>query len=337
MQYSSNNPYHDYSDFLHDITQNGDELFNEKIRTDYQIKNNYYMLLEQLAFYKWELGIRKSYVKTYINKSKHLFSRVIIDMSFGLLTTSWFLYMICFFASANIGALGVCFQLILIAVGIIPSMGYGLNTLLEYLTTKEISFAVKISRYLGRALPGNELKDLHIELAGLERKIIELEDFSEDIYYKIEDILNNKKSFFMDRDVPFEPLEHQDFNAEILKLSMKLEGNIEMRKNLIKTRDDLLRCHKILREKTITYIIVTILAYVLYFTLYYNLSGNLSYAVSIGGFVLVLFPLLSRSAKLYFDYAVKEEFNRAMDIQKQIEALELEEKNLRKTREELEK
>ena len=335
MRYSKDNPYNDYSVYLHDLTRNGDEYFNEQICTEYKLKHNYHMVNEQISFFRWEHDIRKSYISSYINKSKHLFARVVVDMTFSLIMTAWFLYLIYFIAAVNMGALGVCFELIFIAIGILPVMGYGLSTLLEYLTTKEISYAVRISKFLGRELPGNELKDLHIELAEIERKIIDLEDLSETMYHKVKDLLENSKPFFMNRDTPFYAPLDEGYKATFFKLSMDIDNNIERRKILIKERDDLLRCHKILREKTITYTIITVLAYIMYFTLYHSLSGSLPYVVSIGGFIFVLFPLIMSTSKLHFELNVKEKFNRAMFLQKQIEESELAEKNLRKAREEL--
>lgn len=335
MQYSKNNPYNDYSVYLQDLTKNGDEYFNEQICTEYKLKHNYHMVNEQISFFTWEYDMRKSYISSYLNKSKNLLTRVIVDMIFAVIMTSWFLYLNYLIAAIGMGALGVCFELIFIAIGILPSMGYGLSTLLEYLTSKEISYAVRISKFLGKELPGNELKNLHIELAEIQRKIVDLEELSETLYEKAEDLLKNSKPFFMDRDTPFEATLNEDYKATFFRLSMDIDSKIERRKHLSKERDDLLRCHKILREKAITYTIITILAYIMYFTLYYNLSGSLPYIVSIGGFIFVLFPLITSASKYHFDLTLKEDFNRAMSIQTQIEELEFEEKNLRKARDEL--
>lgn len=336
LKYSKDNPYNDYSVYLHDLTNNGDEYFNEQICTEYKLKHNYYMVNEQISFYTWERDMRKSYINTYHKKNKHLISRVIIDMTFSIVMTAWFIYLIYFFAAVGMGAFGVYLELVYICIGIIPAMSYGLSTLLEYLTTKEISIAVRISKFLGRSIPGNELKDLHIELASLERKIIDLEDLSELLYSKVELAMENTLPFFMDRDTPFElPCGPDEYKKTFFKLTLDLESLSEKRKALIKERDDLLFQHKYIKEKTIIYSVITILAYVLYFTTYYNLPESMSFVISIGGFMFVLFPLIVSSSKLLFQYMVKEEFIMAMDIQSQIENIEQESKNILKKREEL--
>ena len=318
------------------MTKNADEYFNEKICTEYQLKHSYHMLNEQIAFYRWEHDIRKSYIKNYRQKEKHLLSRVIIDMTFSTIMTAWFIYLLHFFAAVGMGLLGVILELIYIIIGIIPAMSYGLSTLLEYLTTKEFSYAVRISRFLGRELPGNELKDLHIELAELERKIMSLEEFSESLYNQVEHLLKKDNSFFMDKNTPFTSPVDDDYKANFLRLSMDIDNAKEQRKPLIKERDDLLKYHKIQKEKAITYLVITILAYILYFTVYYSLSGLITAFIAIGGFAFILFPLIISTTQSLFKCIIKEEFNRAMDIQAQIEALELEEHNLRIAREKLE-
>ena len=336
MRYDTNNPYNDYSIFLRDLTTGGDEYFNEQISDEYKLKNNYHMILEQISFYNWELNIRKSYINSYINKNRHLLARVIIDMSFSIFMTSWFLYQIYFFAAIDLKFFGVYLELVFIFIGIVPSMGYGLSTLLEYLTTKEFSYAERISIFLGRGIPGNEIKNLHIEIATLERKILELEDLSESLYTKAEHLLEKSEPFFMDRTEPFIAPTNNSYRAMFSKLTLELENTITQIKNLTKDRDNLLFQHKFVKEKATVYTIITILAYFLYFTTYYSLPESTSYIVSIGGFIFILLPLIISTSKLLFQCSIKEEFRHAMEIQLQIDALKTEKENLISQRNKLE-
>ena len=52
MRYSKDNPYNDYSVYLHDLTRNGDEYFNEQICTEYKLKHNYHMVLLICGIFK---------------------------------------------------------------------------------------------------------------------------------------------------------------------------------------------------------------------------------------------------------------------------------------------
>lgn len=289
------NPYYDYNNYIHESGMDSDDYFNDHIREVYQIKNNYFIVLNQLNFLEWEYEHRYSYLPSFGRKLKTFRSTMIIHCIIALIFLL-FSDLVANYMFMDAPKINPMYPFITILVLSAPTNINALIKILRYSFHKG-NPVPKFFAYKGLLSLAEEKAIYENELNALENEILSMRDLSDKLYDKAEPYLSTIDKKFMERDTPFDEVISEEFRLpNLVYMQRQLVDRIA---RLNKDLADVKLKQKRLRENSAMSWIAVVVSLFIYVVILVPFAPK---QISASIMLLIIIPILFTSFNKIYDY-----------------------------------
>lgn len=314
---SADNPYFDYFHYMHAMKMDTDEYFNKEIMKEYQLKHDYYISTQQLAFLEWEYEHRSSYLPYFKKRKKGMWKSMVFADAFAAAV-----FLACKMITMYIAApMNSLFNYMYFVIFVLPALITAIKSSLMYFLADGSLKSHALRQHWNVENITQAAAKYECELVHLEAEIQNIRELSDRLYEQALPYLSAANRKFEAADAAVIPVEN--ISAAITETAFLQDQVASKKKQLASETERLRRVQMKKKQKAILHAIGMVAANFLFSLALTPLRDyTVSMFLSIGLYAFCIIPIIVRGVTVIMDYLKKEEQKSILENLSTIDRLE---------------